>query len=163
MVLLALGSCMQHQCTSLVATQTKRGALGALGLPVPAGSGCWACWEDERRISASNSICWRTWTAPRQAENSTYGRTRTQCWLCPRRALPSCCAPHSPHIPPTGDRSWARGFFLWLLRESLFWPSSQMQSWSLVLSPSATFCVCHEVRPVPASPLLSPGAAHGRS
>lgn len=99
----------------------ERGALGALGLLVPAGSGCWA-WgggggEEERRISAPNSICWRTWPAPRQAENSTYVRTCTQCWLRPRRAFPSCCAPRSapalrlpppaprsPHVSPHGDQ-----------------------------------------------------------
>lgn len=94
--------------------------------------------EEERRISAPNSICWRTWPAPRQAENSTHVRTRTQCWLCPRRALPSCCAPRSapasacassppqPPEPPTrakcslqhpyltnqGQRTDARSFHL---------------------------------------------------
>lgn len=66
------------------------GARGTPGAAVPAGSG-----EEERRISAPSSICWRTWPAPRQAENSTHVRTRTQRWLCPRRALPSCCAPRS--------------------------------------------------------------------
>lgn len=49
--------------------------------------------EEERRISVPNSICWRTWPAPHHAENSTYVRTCTRCWLRPRRALPSCCAP----------------------------------------------------------------------
>lgn len=67
--------------------------------------------EEERRISAPNSICWRTWPAPRQAENSTHVRTCTQCWLCPLRALPSCCAPpappapRSPPSPPRGQNA----------------------------------------------------------
>lgn len=76
--------------------------------------------EEERRISAPNSICWRTWPAPRQAENSTHVRTCTQCWLCPRRALPSCCAPRiapasacasgppQPPEPPTENGAGAR-------------------------------------------------------
>ena len=61
--------------------------------------------EEERRISVPNSICWRTWPAPHHAENSTYVRTCTRCWLRPRRALPSCCAPLPWPIPsPTHEQ-----------------------------------------------------------
>ena len=88
---------------------------------------------EERRISAPNSICWRTWPAPRQAENSTYVRTCTQCWLCPRRALPSCCAPRSiptlrlpppaprsPHTPPRGPGLGQGIFFFGSLEHPYF-------------------------------------------
>lgn len=117
--------------------------------------------EEERRISAPNSICWRTWPAPRQAENSTHVRTCTQCWLCPRRALPSCCAPRSapasasasgPPQPPNPHGGQPRGKML--LRASLCHKSAHRCE---MLSPSAAFHMYHEVRPA-ASPPVSSGA-----
>lgn len=74
--------------------------------------------EEERRISDPNSICWRTWPAPRQAENSTYVSTCMQCWLCPRRALPSCCAPLPRPSPRPRSRAPAFGS---RRRASSFW------------------------------------------
>lgn len=164
-------------CTASVGTEPERGRAGRPGHAWPPR----ACrrWvlgrgEEGRRISAPNSICWRTWPAPRQAENSTYVRTCTQCWLCPRRALPSCCAPRSapalrllppaPRSPPPppppshgGQVSGKRLF--WLLRASSFWQSGVgAQSWSPILSPSAAFHISHKVRPAAASPPLSSGA-----
>lgn len=118
--------------------------------------------EEERRISAPNSICWRTWPAPRQAENSTYVRTCTQCWLCPRRALPSCCAPalhmlppHRPSYPPCGERSQARGV-LGSLEHPYYGKVRLLHGYGA----GALFFhlhVYHEVCPVSASPLLSSG------
>lgn len=121
--------------------------------------------EEERRISAPNSICWRTWPAPRQAENSTYVRTSRQCWLCPHRALPSCCAPPSipalcllppDSAPPHGDQPSGRGVLGSL--ELPYFSDAQTQSWSLLLSPSAAFHMHHQVCPAAASPQLSSGA-----
>lgn len=138
---------------------------------MPASSGCWAGGEEERRISDPNSICWRTWPAPRQAENSTYVSTCMQCWLCPRRALPSCCAPLPRPSPQPRSRARAFGS---RQRASSFHRSTRCfgspgearprgpghplqshcsgdaqraQSRSLVLSPSAAFCLWHEVCP----------------
>lgn len=58
---------------------------------MPAGSRCWAGGGGKEDFSSQLNLLENLACSP-YAENSTYVRTCTRCWLRPHQVLPSCCA-----------------------------------------------------------------------